>query len=342
MSKIFVVGPAWVGDMVMAQVLFKALKANNPACSIEVLAPFWSQALLERMPEVSTSFVLPTGHGELQLKKRYRLAKTLAVNHYEQAIVLPNSWKSALIPWWMKIPKRTGYIGELRFGLLNDIRRMQKKRFPSMAERFLALGLDSSENFDVPIKSFYPKLLVHDEQVRITLQKFSGDIKQQNKPILALCPGAEFGSSKRWPEEYYATVANQKLQAGYEVWIFGSKNDTMVAEKIQTLTHHRCINFTGKTSLTEAIDLLSVVDWVLANDSGLMHIAAALQKPLIVMYGSTDPKFAPPLSDNGIILYSNLSCSPCLKRECPLKHHHCMQHLKPEKVVSLISQKAAG
>jgi heptosyltransferase-2 len=333
------VGPAWVGDMVMAQVLFKALKANHPDCQIDVIAPEWSKALLDRMPEVSTSYGMGIGHGALQLKKRYRIAKALAVNAYDQAIVLPNSWKSALIPWWMNVPLRTGYIGEWRFGLLNDARRLDKKKSPLMIDRFLALGYESVNN----IKAFYPKLTVNSEGVASVLEKFSvANLVHNAQPVLALCPGAEFGPSKRWPEAYFAEVANQKIKEGYAIWIFGSQNDKAVAEKIQNLTEQRCIDFTGKTTLAEAIDLLSVVDWVLTNDSGLMHIAAALDKKSVVVYGPTDPKFTPPLSDSSFILQSTLACSPCFKRECPLKHHHCMQKQIPEKVLQVLSHQKIG
>lgn len=369
--NILIIGPAWVGDMVMAQSLFKALKNNltlkknkeeNEEIVIDVLAPEWSQPLLERMPEVHQSIPVALQHGELQLKYRIEIAQTLK-NKYDQSIVLTNSWKSALIPWLAKIPKRTGWLGEMRFGLLNDIRRFQAQDFPRMVERFVMLAHPKN----MPLSAFVskievPKLETRPESVKATLAKFAVSFpnfpKNQilsdpmlehpicEKSILALCPGAEFGSSKRWPEEYYAEMATRHIQTGGTVWIFGSKKDIPVSEKIKALIQikrqdckemtvgqeaNACLDFTGKTSLGEAIDLLSLVSAVISNDSGLMHIASALDKPLVAVYGSTDPGFTPPLHSKATIArLSELPCSPCFKRECPLKHHQCMQDLTPD------------
>ncbi len=335
MKKILIVGPAWVGDMVMAQCLFKAIKALDNTVIIDVLAPTWSFPLIERMPEVRQAHVMPIGHGSLQLKERYLLAKKLAPEAYDQAIVLPNSWKSALIPFWANIPKRTGFLGEWRFGLLNDIRMLNKKHLPRMIDRFVALAYKRAETIHQPI--IFPHLALDKGTVAATAEKFSIHT-QIAQPILALCPGAEFGASKRWPESYYAEIALQKLKAGWSVWIFGSKNDTNVAALIQAQTHHQCVDFTGKTNLGEAIDLLSLSSALVTNDSGLMHIAAALQKPLIAIYGSTDPSFTPPLGAASEIVRLALPCSPCFKRECPLGHHQCMQDLRPDIVLSVMDK----
>lgn len=319
--------------MMMAQSLFQILRHQNPDCELHVLAPKWSEALLSRMPQVNKSIVLPFKHGELQLKKRYQLAKKLVKENYSQAIVLPNSFKSALIPFWANIPKRTGWLGEYRFGLLNDIRFLNKKKFPLMVQRFAALGssqcsVPRAGASDLPI----PTLNITSENIQLALAKHQLQISA--KPILALCPGAEFGPSKCWPAKYYATVANQKLNEGWNVWIFGSPNDVSIAVEIQTLTHERCINLTGKTTLAEAVDLLSLAKTVITNDSGLMHIAAAVGCEVIALYGSTSPVFTPPLTPKAHVLQKNLSCQPCFKRQCPLKHHQCMELLLPEEVIN--------
>jgi heptosyltransferase-2 len=338
LSKILVVGPSWVGDMVMAQTLFKALKQQNPEARLEVLAPDWSRPILERMPEVSATHAMPVGHGKLNLTARFQLAKQLKKLKFDEAIVLPNSWKSALIPWLAKIPKRTGFLRELRFGLLNDFRVLDKKRLPKMIERYHSLAYPKNQR-DLP-EPLLPRLEIGLASRLDVIQKFAlQEILTQ--PILALCPGAEFGASKRWPEEYYAKVAAAKQQAGWSVWIFGSKNDAAVAARIQAATHLQCVDFTGKTSLAEAIDLLSLATAVVTNDSGLMHIAASLQKPLVAVYGSTDPGFTPPLGEQSKIVRLNLACSPCFKRECPLGHHHCMQQLSPETVMQILKTMGA-
>jgi len=329
--NILIVGPAWVGDMVMAQCLFKLLKHEQPMATIDVLAPSWSLPLLSRMPEVRNTIVMTLGHGRVGLVERYRLGKTLCNNNYDQAIVLPNSWKSALIPWFARIPIRTGWRGEMRYGLLNDCRVLDKKRYPLMIERFMALGLLPDAN--IPTSYPIPSLQTSHEEQAKALQKHR---LSTNVPVLALCPGAEFGPAKRWPEEHYAEVAKAKIAEGWQVWIFGSPKDNEVAEKIIQLTGEGCVNLAGKTTLEEAIDLLALSTTVVTNDSGLMHIAAALHKPLVALYGPTTPSFTPPLDSNAKILSLSLDCQPCFKRVCPLKHHRCMVELKASHTLDLI------
>jgi heptosyltransferase-2 len=332
-NNILVVGPAWVGDMVMAQCLFKLLKQRHPHVTIDVLAPAWSLPLLARMPEVSSSIVMPLGHGQFGLPERYRLGKSLRAKKYDQAILLPNSFKSALIPFFANIPVRTGWRGEMRYVVLNDVRTLDEKKYPLMIERFMALGLQSNEK--LPSEYPLPELQISAETCAKALANHQ--LKKTEQPILALCPGAEFGPAKRWPENYYAEVANAKLNEGWAVWILGSPKDGPVAEQIMDLTQQRCVNLTGRTKLEEAIDLLSLATVVVSNDSGLMHISAALRKPLVVVYGPTTAGFTPPLHDKAKILTLALECQPCFQRECPLKHHRCMIELRPERVINAIS-----
>lgn len=318
----------------MAQSLFKILKQQDSGTVIDVLAPDWSRPLLERMPEVRHAHVMPLGHGSLALKKRYQVARNLKAYDYTQAIVLPNSWKSALIPWWANIPKRTGFLGECRIGLLNDVRIVNKKKLPRMIDRFAALAYTKRACITGPLP--HPCLQIDSAFVETAVAAF--DLAADcNRPILALCPGAEFGASKRWPEKHYAQVALAKHKEGWAVWLFGSKHDQRVAECIQAETKGICVDLTGKTTLSQAIDLLSLATVVVTNDSGLMHIAAALQKTLAAIYGSTDPGFTPPLGITSNIVRLGLACSPCFKRECPLGHHQCMQGLSPAKVLDAIN-----
>jgi heptosyltransferase-2 len=332
MTKFLIIGPAWIGDMVMAQGLFMSLKQQHAKAKIDVIAPDWTRPLLERMSEVDKILPLPFKHGEFSLKKRWDLGKSLRAENYDEAIVLPNSWKSAIIPYAAGIPKRTGWRGEMRFGLLNNMLSLNKKKYPLMIERFTALGNSSSIE---KIKFSFPRLMVNPDLQKAALQKYH---LYPGKPVIALCPGAEFGASKRWPETYYAQTAQYLLDKNFNVWLMGSLNDKVITDHIQALTQHRCENLAGRTSLSEAIDLLSLVSLVITNDSGLMHIAAALGKPLIALYGSTDPGFTPPLSDTAKILSINLPCRPCFQRECPLKHHRCMQALLPAQVFQVFEQ----
>lgn len=329
MSKILIVGPAWVGDMVMAQSLFKVLKQEQPAAEIHVLAPSWTLPLLNRMQEVSHSILIDIPHGKLALSQRFKIGKELRRQQYQQAIILPNSFKSALIPFFAKIPIRTGWRGECRYFILNDLKTLDKKKYPKMIDRFTALTTAKQYNL-------FPELVTDPHTVKKAIERHS--ITVETKPILALCPGSEFGPAKRWPEKYFAEVAREKLKEGWHVWLFGSANDKPLADEIMRLTTNQCLNLIGKTRLDEAIDLLSLVTGVVTNDSGLMHVAAALKKPLIALYGSTSAEFTPPLCKKAIPLSLNLNCQPCFKRVCPLKHHHCMQELLPEKVLQLISR----
>lgn len=338
-KRVLIIGPSWVGDMVMAQSLFRQLRTQSPVVEIDVLAPDWSRPLLERMPEVTRALDLPFGHGELSLGKRYALGKKLRKQAYDQAIVLPNSFKSALVPVFAGIKLRTGWRGEMRGGLLNDCRRLDKRALPMMVQRFLALALPATARLptDLPHPIPVPGLQVDFETAAQTRLEFgtAADIR-----MLALCPGAEFGHSKQWPAEHYAEVAIACLSDGWQVCLFGSANDHEVAKQIVQLLPEgqksACHNLVGKTSLGQAIDLLSTATAVVSNDSGLMHIAAALHRPLVAVFGSTSPEFTPPLSDRVELLHTNISCRPCFKRQCPYGHKRCLTELLPEQVMSAL------
>jgi len=335
-SKILVVGPAWIGDMIMAQSLFKVIKQRKPDTRIDVLASPWTLPLLARMPEVDNTIEMPLGHGKVELGVRYRLGKFLAKAGYEQAILLPNTFKSALIPAFAGIPIRTGWRGEMRYGLLNDIRLLNEKRYPLMVQRYLALGYPA--NTPLPEDFPFPRLITDPAQASQLLTKFS---LRQERPVLILCPGAEYGPAKRWPEAYFAEVAAQKIADGWQVWIMGSAKDQPVAESIfdQLEDAHQdcCHNLAGTTQLDEAIDLMALSDAVVTNDSGLMHIAAALQRPLVVLYGSTSPAFTPPLAEQVRIVSIPIDCAPCFERECPLQHHRCLKDLPPARVLEALT-----
>jgi len=336
--KILIIGPAWVGDMVIAQSLFKSLKLSFPESSIDVIAPDWTRALLDRMPEINQSISLPLKHGEFHLRQRYQIGVSLRKNKYTHAYVLPNSWKSALIPFFAKIPHRIGFRGEMRYGLLNHVIALDKQKYPLMLDRFLALNLKPTPMNDK--KLFLPKLTIDPKNIQLIADKFSLNIKPSQK-IIALCPGAEFGSSKRWPEKYYAEIAQYFIDINYPVWLMGSQKDKTTTSKINAFTQNKCQDFAGSTTLDEAIDILSLTHLVITNDSGLMHIAAALDKTIIAIFGSTSPGFTPPLSDKAQSLYIDpklLTCRPCFQRECPLGHHKCMNDLTPQIVLKAIEK----
>lgn len=332
-KKILIIGPSWVGDMIMAQTLFKLIKQSEASNQIDVLAPEWSLPVLQRMPEIRNIIAMPVKHGEFGLKQRIIIARRLRNQGYTQAIVLANSWKSALIPFLAKIPLRTGWLGELRWGLLNDVRYLNKKLLPKMVQRYAALWINPDQNLPHTLPP--PRLLTSEIAVTGVLNKFAINLSQ---PVLALCPGAAYGSAKRWPIEYFVQIAKQKIAVGWKIWLFGSKQDSVVIESIREKINAQTISFAGKIDLLETIDLLSVVNAVVTNDSGLLHMAASLDKPLVAIYGSTSAEFTPPLGSKSKIVQENLPCRPCFKRECPLQHLNCMYFITPERVLAAIDE----
>ncbi len=335
-NKVLIVGPSWVGDMVMAQSLCIDLKRKNPAAEIHILAPAWTAALIDRMPEVSSLVAVDFQHGELGLGKRWRLGRRLASEGFTQALILPNSIKAALVPWFAGIARRTGWLGEQRYGLLNDIRRLDPQRWPMTVQRFLALG--EPANAPVRARDALPAPALKVDAASVAALRARLNLHNP-APILALCPGAEFGASKQWPLAHYAQVAQHFVAQGWQVWLLGSANDhaacAQINQAIEQANKQSGHNLAGQTSLPEVVDLLSCTQLVVSNDSGLMHIAAALNKPLVAVYGSTDPHHTPPLSANHKIAWLGLDCSPCFKRECPLHHLNCLTQLSADSVIAM-------
>jgi heptosyltransferase-2 len=312
----------------LMQPMLHRLQQRHSGARIDVLAPPWTEKLLRQMPEIHDVIINPFPHGAFGLSARSRLGVQLRDAQYDQAIVLPNSWKSALVPFFAGIPVRTGFVGELRYGLLNDARKLNKNKLPLMVERFAQLA--EAPRVEIPRPLDSPHLHVSDAQRAQTLSKLGLTL---DKPVAVFCPGAEYGPAKRWPPQYYAELAQYLRAQGYAVWLIGSPKDKEVADKIIALGNEPCHNLCGVTDLAEAIALLSCADLVVSNDSGLMHIAAALNRPMVAIFGSSSPQFTPPLSDKAQVLKLDLSCSPCFKRECPLGHFNCMIKLPPKEVL---------
>ena len=331
MRRILVVAPSWIGDTVLAQPLLKLLHARHPGLALDVLAPRWTLPLLGRMPEVRLAITSPFAHGDLKLGERYGLGRTLARESYDQVIVLPNTFKSALAPFFARIPVRTGYIGEMRHWLLNDARRADKVRLPQIAQQYAALGLPRGEELKPPLPTL--ALQVNQAERSAVFDRLGLD---RSRPAAALCPGAEFGPAKRWPARYFAELAQGLAAHGCAVWLIGSQSDRPVGAEIVQASGGICRNLCGETTLTEAIDLLASCSLVVSNDSGLMHVAAALGRPLVALYGSSSPLYTPPLSADARILKLDLPCSPCFQRECPLGHFNCMMQLTPDKVLAAV------
>jgi len=327
-SSLLVVGPSWVGDTVLAQPLFMRLHERQAGLAIDVLAPPWTAALLQRMPQVRAVIDLPFRHGELKVFARRRLGLALKARRYDKAIVLPNSLKSALPPYFASIPVRCGYRGEMRMGVLNDVRRLDEKRLPLMVERFAALA----ERPGAPLPRPVPRPRWQADGANRTRLMDQLSLRT-DRPVVVFCPGAEYGPAKRWPVEHFAALADRLHAAGAQVWLIGSANDRPVAAAILDAAGNRCIrDLCGRTSLGDAIDLIAAAALVVTNDSGLMHVAAALERTIIALYGSSSPGFTPPLTADATILSLGLECSPCFERVCPLGHLRCLHDLTPERV----------
>jgi heptosyltransferase-2 len=271
----------------------------------------------------------PLGHGRFGWAQRRALAATLRSHAYTHAFVLPNSWKSALIPWFAGIPRRIGYVGEARWGLLTDARRLDSKGLPRLVDRFVALGVPAGGLVPMPPG---PVLVPDSANRAAALQAMN---LSTARPIAALCPGAEYGTAKRWPPNYFAELGARLQGDGMQVWLIGSPNDRLPAASVRQSggeAGRQFYDLTGRTDLGTAIDLLSLAGLVISNDSGLMHAAAAVGVPLVALFGSSSPTFTPPISPLARIARIDIPCSPCFKRECPLQHFKCMRDLEPNVV----------
>ena len=329
-ERILVVGPAWVGDMVMAQSLFITLIQAYPDVIIDVLAPAWSLPLLSRMPQVNEAIALPVRHGQLALATRFRVGRQLRHKGYTRAIVIPRSLKAALVPFFASIPIRTGYRGEMRYGVINDMRALDKGRLTQTVQRQVALGLPAT--IAQPPAIPYPQLQIDEHNQKRLLGKLGLNL---DKPIIGLMPGAEYGPAKQWPIAYYQELAEKLTTAGNQVWVFGSEKERAIGAQIGQ-AGKGVFNLCGKTDLVDVIDLIALCDNVVSNDSGLMHIACATGTKVIAIYGSSDPAYTPPLSNQAQVIYQGLECSPCFERECPFGHYRCLKEIKVNKLAKLL------
>ncbi len=321
----------------MAQPMCALLRAHRPDAVIDVLAPAWVLPLARRMAEVAEVIAAPFGHGELALGARRAVARQLRAHRYTQAIVLPNSWKSALIPWLAGIGRRTGFRGEFRYGLLNDLREFDAAQLPRMVDRFAALARAAAE----PARPT-PQPLLRTSSKAGTSALLARLGLDPGQPIACFCPGAEYGPAKRWPPAYFAQLAHELAGRGMQVWLVGSGKDSEATRAIAAAAPGACVDLAGRTTLDEAVDLIGLAALVVTNDSGLMHVAAALGRPMVAIFGSSSPDFTPPLSPRAVIVRHAVPCSPCFERVCPLGHFDCMNRLLPAQVLAAVDAAEAA
>lgn len=331
-ARTLVISPNWIGDAVMAQPLLRLLKQAHPERAIDVLAPPQVVPVWRRIQEADDILVTPFRHRALQLGERFKYARLLRGRGYSDAYVLPNTLKYALIPWLARIPRRVGYKGEMRYGMVNVMHHDDRPP-RSMVPFYAALAHEP----ELPLaKAGRPCLVVGGEETEAVGQRLGIDL---GRPLIVFAPGAEFGIAKRWPPAHYGALAREVVRTVPDVQLalMGSPNDRETCEQVQGFAGDAAdslINLAGQTSLDDAIALLAKATAVVSNDSGLLHIASALNRPVVALYGSTDPNYAPPLSDMARTVSLRLACSPCRQRECPLGHHDCMNKMSVERVWS--------
>ena len=331
--KILVVAPSWIGDAILAQPLLTRLHERHPGLSLDVLAPSWCAPLFRRMAEVRKVIDNPFGHGEFNLSGRWQIGQVLNREGYDQAIVLPNSWKSALPTFFAGIPIRTGFSGELRFGLINRRHPLDKQALPQLAERYAQLAEEPGGSVKRPL----PEPQLNSTPAQQQAARRALGLAEDGEAIV-FCPGAEYGPAKRWPAHHFAQLARELASSDAPVWLIGSPKDEATGAAIEQAANGCARNLCGRTTLDQAIDLISSARLVVANDSGLMHVAAACDRPLVALYGSSSPLYTPPLSGRAKIISLHLDCSPCFKRVCPLGHLNCLEQLTPARVRQALAQ----
>lgn len=325
-QKILIIAPAWVGDLVMSQTLFKLLRQQYPDnLIIDVFAAKFLHPLIARMPEVNNIIENPFKHKEFNLLKRIKIGLNLRKNKYDEVIILPNSIKSAIMPFFAGIKKRTGFIGESRYILLNNYFKLDKIAQPLMIDRFCALANNGKKVENIE----FPALQTDLENQESLRQRFNLD---KTKTLIAFCPAAEYGPAKRWPPEYFAKLADLLDNSTYQIVILGSKKDTEISSQITQRSKHPIIDLCGKTDLKDAIDILHMSKHTVTNDSGLMHIAASVNSHVIAIYGSTSEGFTPPLNETANVIKITLECSPCFQRTCKFGHYNCLRTISAESI----------
>jgi len=344
--KILVIAPSWVGDTMISQGMYRTLKVKYPTAKIDVMASQWCRPLLARMTEVNKTLPMPLGHGVLAISKRRSLGISLRATQYERAYILPNSFKSALVPFFANIPQRIGWRGEIRYGLLNDIRVLDELAFPMMIQRYITLTYDKKDvrsANDLLQPLLWPQLQVQDKEILEITRLFN---LTNERPIIGLCPGAEFGPAKRWPHYHYSVLAQQLIDSGYQVALFGSAKDYLIGEEIRLVINknnqHNYLNLAGQTSIEQVVVLIAACRALVSNDSGLMHIAAALNKPLIAIYGPTSPNFTPPLSKKAKVIRLTTNYHKRRKGLADQGYDQSLIDIRPEQVMTALNQQLSS
>ena len=331
MSNALIIAPQWIGDAVMTEPLLRRLHARGERLTVGALP--WVAPVYRAMPQVADVIEFPFAHGGLQFKARRSIAKRIE-GQFDKAYVLPNSLKSALLPLLARIPQRIGYLGEARVGLLTH-RLGNPKNKPPMVAFYSALSGETG------LENDRPQLQVDPAAAAQTLQRLG----LQQGGFVVFAPGAEYGPAKRWPAAHFSELA---ARLDFPVVLLGSGKEAALCDEIAAPVNAaqagKCLNLAGKTSLPEALSLIASSHSTVSNDSGLMHVAAALGVPQVAIFGSSSPLHTPPLSDKARVLWLKedpayqppLDCAPCFARECPLGHTRCLNDISADRVLRLL------
>ena len=336
-SPILVIPYMWIGDFVRCHSVITLLKARYPRRPIDVLATTLCAPLLDYMPGVRKAVVCDLPRNRLALGQHRGLAKRLAAEHYGHALVMPRTWKSALAPFLAGIPQRTGFAGEVRFGLLNDV-RFGERKLPRMIDRCGALALPKGAT--LPLEWPWPELNVPEAEA--VTWRTKRPLPDDNWPVVALAPGA-VGPSKRWPIAAYAELARELTRQGIAVWVLGSPNESPLAAAIVRAGGPAAHDLTSP-DLRNAILALKLASAAVSNDSGLLHVAAAIGTPTIGIFGPTSPWHWAPLSPLAAIIETKteLPCRPCHKPTCRLVHHRCMRDIAVTQLLPVVRRALGG
>ncbi len=334
-SPILIVPYMWIGDFVRCHSVVKLLRMRFPGRPIDILATTLCAPLADYMPGLRQAIVEDLPRSRLGLARQFKLAKRLEREGYGTALIMPRTWKSTLAPYFAGIPERTGFVGEARFILLNDLRRGERK-LPRMVDRCAALALPPGAK--LPSEWPLPELQVGAAEAAAWRQ--SRGLSAETRPVVALAPGA-VGPSKRWPSAAYAALTRRLLADGLAVWVLGGPGEKLLAGEIVGDTAAR--DLTGH-DLRDAILALASAAVAVSNNSGLLHVAAALGTPSIGIFGPTSPWHWGPLNPLAATIETKneLSCRPCHKPVCRLGHHRCMSEIAPDDVIAATERALAA
>jgi len=329
-NRILIRSSNWIGDAVMTTPAIRAIRLNFPVAEISILAKPWVAPIYENNPHIDRILICRSDGRRGGFAGIFRLGRDLRKEKFDLAFLLPNSFETAFLSFLAGIPMRAGYDTDCRkFFITHAVRlKPEYKRYHQIDYYLMILKQMGLRTFGTQ-----QTLVASDAEKTAAWQRFQACGVADGSLLIGINPGAAFGTAKRWFPDRYAALA-RKLITSFDahIAIFGSPGEKELGEYITGKIGQRCVNLCGKTTLREAISAISVCDLFITNDSGLMHVAAALDIPQIAVFGSTDSVTTAPSSSYSRIIQVPIECNPCLKPECPEGHHLCMENITVDMV----------